>query len=262
MNEYLKIARVYFDEFEGRELYPGMRSWMFWLGCILFAAWVAAFIYVIQAGPHLKTWGIEMSSLAISEVAFLLFCKKVQANKRCRAIERAKSRYVIESDDIDLLKRAALQRLIELSANEFLSIAEECSKLMKLKSEHRLATDGSTVSFGRKIYDPESKARLLAMVLSSCALFVALLPKADPEQGYALLAAVADPGVHAFIGSIMLLAGMAFFVWIALQQLLLATGWFLRKWITRISSSTSASELAMRYFVRDLIALHAPVASV
>jgi hypothetical protein len=261
MNEYLRIARQYFDEFERRELYPGIRSWMLWLGFVLFAAWVVAFIHLGRNGPHVKTWGVDMIMVAVAELAFLLFCNKVQSDKRLRSIERAKSRYAIESDDLDVLKRAALLRLTGAGPQSFLAVAEECSKLMKLKGEHRVASDGSTVSFARRLYDPDSKARLLAIVLSSCAIFVALLPKASPEQGYVLIAAIADPGVRSLIGGVMLLTGMVFFVWIALHQVLESTGGFLRTWITRISPSKSSSDLAVKYFVRDLIALHSRMAT-
>lgn len=259
MYEYMKIAREYFDEFEGKDLYPDTRSWMLWLGVVLLAALIGAFIHVIQAGAHAKKWGVEMAVLAIAEIAFLVLCNKVQGNKRRMSVDRAKARYDIGSDDFDLLKRASLQRLTGVPPHQFLSVAEECSKLVKLKNEYRLASDGSAVTFGRRIYDPDSKARLLAIVLSSCAIFVALLPKADPDQGNALLAAITAPGVLQAIGSMMMLAGMFFIVWIALHQLLQSTGGFFHRWITRIWPRISGGDLAMRYLVRDLIGLHSRV---
>jgi hypothetical protein len=262
MNEYIKLAREYFGEFEGRELYPAVWSWTFWLGVVLLAVWVASVAYWISAGSHAKTWGPEMTLVGAAEVAFLLFSSRVQARKRRNSIERAKRRYGIENDDLDLLKGAALQRLTGVEPHGFLAVAEECSKLQKLKGEFRLAADGSGVSLGRRIYDPDSKARLLAIILSSFAIFVALLPKTDPEQGYALIAAMSDPSVRAFVWTIMVLAGMVFLVWIAIQQILQSTGGFVRTWVARMTPSSSAKDIAMRYFVRDLIAFHQPASAV
>lgn len=101
MNEYIKLAREYFGEFEGRELYPAVWSWTFWLGVVLLAAWVASVVYWISAGSQAKTWGPEMTLAGAAEVAFLLFSRKIQARKRRNSIERAKQRYGIESDDLD-----------------------------------------------------------------------------------------------------------------------------------------------------------------
>lgn len=154
-----------------------------------------------------------------------------------------------------------MQRLTGVGSHGFLGVAEECSKLQKLKGEFRLAADGNGVSLGRRIYDPDSKARLLAIILSSFAIFVALLPKTDPEQGYALIAAMSDPSFRAFVWTIMVLAGMVFLVWIAIQQILQSTGGFVRTWVARMTPSSSANDIAMRYFVRDLIAFHQPASA-
>lgn len=256
MNEYVKLAREYFDEFEGRDLYGNVWSWTFWLGVALLAAWVGAIIYLLSAGTHVKVLGPEMILVGITEIVFLLFCNKVQARKRLNSVERAKRRYGIDSNDVDALKRAALQRLTGVESQGFLGIAEECSKLLKLKGEFRLEEDASAASFGRRIYDPDSKARLLAIVLSSLAIFVALLPKADPEQGYALIAALTEPSVRTLIETIVVLAGMIFVVGIAILQLLRSTGGLIRTWVARLTPIGSASNVAMRHFVLDLVALH------
>lgn len=73
---------------------------------------------------------------------------------------------------------ARSQRRIRASSSRW----RRCGALMKLKSEHRLASDLGVPYYPRKVYDPDSKPRLLALVLSSCALFAALFPRPESDQ--------------------------------------------------------------------------------
>ena len=259
MNEYMRIAREYFEEFEGLKLYPSPKSALFWITLVLFIAWGSALVFAISAGHRLRTWSPQMGLFLGAEIGFLVAWLHVQNAKALMTTRRLQQRDQVQTDNLDDLKRAALHRLTGSGPQHFLTMAEECSRLLRLKSDFRLdVNDGFASRFAKRIYDPDSKARLVAITLSSFALFVALLPKTGLDR-ITLIGVLMDPGVHRIIAALEALAIMGFVVWIALQRLWQEIFDSAKMWFMRLFRPEAGSNVALRYFVNDLIRLHAPV---
>ena len=113
-------------------------------------------------------------------------------------------------------------------------------------------------SFMRKIYDPDSKARLLAIFMGSLALFVALVSRQLPEEYPTLLEILADDGVWQFVGVLVFVATFIFGIWLGAYAALAVVAHALATWRVKLFGRSKRSRLALRYLLRDLIQLHMP----
>ena len=199
-----------------------------------------------------------MAILLGTEIAFLVAWTQVQRSRIRLAKQRIQQRDQVQTENLDDLKRATLRRLTGSGPQHFLPMAEECSRLLRLKTDFRLdVNDGFASRLVKRIYDPDSKARLLAIILSSFALFVALLPKTGLE-GTALISVLMAPGFHRIVAALEAVAIMGFVVWVALQNLWQKIFSSAETWFIRLFHPEAGSSVALRYFVNDLIRLHIP----
>lgn len=127
-----------------------------------------------------------------------------------------------------------------------------------MQKTHRLRNEYDLADLSRKIYDPDSKARLLAIFLGALALFVALTSKQLPEGTPNLLEILADDGVWQLLRFAVAIAAILFGIWVGVQAALAAGIDAAATWWVKLFGR-KRSRLALRYLLRDLVRLHIPV---
>lgn len=252
MNEYYKLAADYFKEFEPRSAFPGLNSYHWYL----WAASLAMFFYF----GHEYFFGDAPSSLKqgwklfAAEGIFLLLCVLI-AIKRFRLIVRATSE---DSDTrpierLGTAKRARLEKMLSRPAWEFMATAKEIIELRSLEKACSPASDKYLGELWTKIYDPDSKARLLTLVTALLGLVTAVLGK---NGAFDLIETLGDESTWALIKALAKLIIVTFVVCIAVYH---AFRQFLELLIFLFSSLFPLlhhRQMALDYFVRDLVEYH------
>jgi hypothetical protein len=255
MDEFMRRASEYFREFEGRHLYPRLLSW-YWLLWLVTAIVFGRFAFLDFAPSHRNAGGYTKVFMFASEVAFLAVCAPIAAHKTRKLLADGPSKRGSRGLYLDARKREALERVCGVDSSKFAGLAKECCDLLAAKRQFRSVADLSWSDVLRNFYDPDSKARILALMLSAAALFVALLNHSVPAEDFNILDAVDDASFGATFRQFMSLSIEGFGLYIGLRVM---AGWLVElansAWAV-VFGGTAGSQMALNYFVRDLIRLH------
>lgn len=153
------------------------------------------------------------------------------------------------------VKHAYLQRITQQPASSFADIVKEIAELRTYQS--RFSTPA--INYWRLLYDPDSKARLLAIALSSFALFVALISRTTDFPLPSLLEYMADDAFPGFLGSLAWIAVAIFVSGYGIYYGFIHIKVFLVSWLARWKWKV-ADEYVLQYFVSALIEQYDPLA--
>jgi hypothetical protein len=258
MDYYQILARRYYLAFEGTHLYPGWRDRQLQFWVLSLAAWVASLWFAWPAG--LKPTSILSRGTAFyaCEVVFLISCVFVVRFKKRKILANHEQSLADQPFAVDLIKRTKLRELCGVPATGFYSVAKECSDVVAMFDSQRLPSELRVAYYARKIYDPDSKARLVSIVLAACALLVAMVVKTIPNESPLLFEAFADGTAWSTTYALGVIAIIAFFIWLGLQAVLLVIWTNIAGFAEKLFSVGGG--VAIGYFVRDLARLHEPVA--
>jgi hypothetical protein len=252
MDEYYKIAAAYFKEFEPRSSFPGLKSihWYLW------ALSLASFIYfgheyVFESEPSFeKTYW----QLFASEVAFLLSSGLI-------AVERFRLTVRATSEDSDLRpierltmsKRSRLEALLDRPAWKFMATAKEIIELRALEKACRSTSDKDFDELFPKIYDPDSKARLLTLMTALIGLVIAFLGK---NEALNFMETMGDEGTWAFLKALAQLAIVTFVACVVTYQVLRQLYELVLYLFSSLFPVLHNRQVTLDYLLRDLIRLH------
>ena len=252
----MRRANRYFLEFEGRHLYPKLLSWYWGVWVVTAGAFgVSAYINLFRYSHVATPW---RAGMFVCEILFLGACAAIGGYKTKKAMAGAPKDRSERGPYMDNKRRAMLEKICGIDASKFAAAAKECSDLIATKKDFRVAADASVSDMLRNIYDPDSKARILALLLSGAAIFVALLNHSVPAEDINILQAWSDPGFAMLLKLMLSSAVAGFGLWIGMRVLagvameLVKSFWAIRP------GATHGSKMALNYFVRDLIRLHMP----
>lgn len=255
MDEYMKLAGAYFNQFEGRQLYPGWRSPLPWMWLISLALWLHALLQFVLG--HFS-WKWSIPHIVVTEIIFIFFSVAIAEHKKKSIMRAFHLRFGGEMPNIRECRRLALNALCPESRGDFLKVAKECTELQSLKNANRAFSDMDMSYWARKVYDPESKGRLISIFLAGVALCVALLVKSLPQDSTSLIEVLVSGSVFSLSGKMMGYAFVFFLIWLGLKVIALTLFDGILLWATKITKRSGSSETALRYFVRDLVRLHIP----
>lgn len=257
MNEYYRLADLYFQAFEDRRLYPSLRTWHWY-------AWTASLVALgffahHQIGLPARDVG-GFSTLLMLAIDLCIAGTTVQIStfKERSILAAARAEHGKAFLSLDDCRTAVLEKPLGTKADRFAATAKECSDLLALQKAHRLRNECDLADLGRKIYDPDSKARLLAIVMGALALFVALMSKQLPEGSPTLLEILADGGVWQLVRFVVVVAAIMFGVLMGVDAALVAGINATATWWVKLFGRSKRSRLALRYLLRDLVRLHMP----
>lgn len=188
MDEITHRAKQYFLEFEARHLYPSLLSWYWSVWFVIAIAFgVFAYFGLVHAGRSGLRY--ERALMLASEIAFLVSCFVIGAYKNKRVQDGAPKSPSKRHAYMDKKRRVALERICGVDASRFASAAKECSDLIAMRKIFRFVSDASIGDILRNVYEPDSKARILSLLLSAAAIFVALLNHSVPAEDFNILGA-------------------------------------------------------------------------
>ncbi len=252
MDEFMRRANEYFQEFEGRHLYPRALS-VYWLAWMV-ATGAFGFCAAVELRGAPRYW---LAPLLVTEIAFLVACFAIGAYKersvRVGQPQGRRERLAF----LDRRRRASLERICGVDASKFGAVAKECADLIKMRKDFRVASDASFGDFLRSVYDPESKARIVALLLALTALFVTLLNHSVAPEDANILDALASGEVARWLNRIGALAIGLFVVSIGMRALGVQLAEVSGSLWAIVFHQSNGSRRALNYFVRDLIRLHA-----
>jgi len=257
MNEYFRMADTYFRALEGGQLYPSLKSWHWYAWAV--AAALVGVTFWVQVGAHSSAEAISSSWVAVGMAPFLLASFAIRKYRERAILESQKREDGSSYADIDECRAALLRRVCRVEPTSFAAVAAECSNLLGLQRDHRLSTGTFAERYIPRIYDPESKGRIVALILSSLALFVALFNHSTPDSAPSIVDVLADPGVHTLLSIFLTASVFLFIAWLALQAVVGMSVGAVALWWAKLTGMTAGRMLVMRYLLRDLVLLHDPV---
>lgn len=155
-------------------------------------------------------------------------------------------------------RRAVLESITGAPSSKFAAMAKECSDLMALQRKHRFPGQPGITYFARKIYDPDSKARLLSIGMGCIALVTAMVVHSLPDDAPTLLELFATRDFWLAEFNAMFAVAVLFLVILFFQATAMAGFSALSMWWTKLTGHSTSGNIALRYFLRDLVLLHRP----
>lgn len=252
MNEYYRLAAAYFKEFEPRSAFPGLNSyhWYLWVGSLaLFSYFGYEYFFADIPFSKRRLW-----EMIVFELVFLVSCVLISI-ERFRRIVRATSEHseLKPIERLGISKRARLETLLGRPAWEFMATAKEIIELRDLEKACRPAAGNSLGDLWSKIYDPDSKTRLLTLITALLGLVIAVLGKnADAD----IIQSFANEGTWPFIKSLGLLIVMVFFTGVAVYHALRQLLELLPSLFSTLFPPLHNRQTTLDYLVRDLVEYH------
>ena len=250
MDDYYKLAAAYFKEFEPRSSFPGLKSGHWYLSIFLFAL----FLYF-----GYEVFFVEMPSgekpfwqFIALEWAFLLSCGLIAIHRFKETVRATSEQSDIKPiERLSISKRAKLEALLSKPASQFIATAKEIIEFRDLEKACRSKADQEEV--WSKIYDPDSKARLLAFFTALLSLVIAFLGK---NEGFNLVEALSDDVTLALIRALAQLIVVSFIAIIGARYFLRQLLEFLPWLISTVFPSLHSRQTTLDYLIRDLIQYH------
>lgn len=257
MDKYYEMAAEYFHTFEGRQFYPSIISfqWASWIITgLAFAGFMGiALASILGYGLGLKT-RMWLYAMYTAECLFLIcniWIFRTQLNQQ-------KQHFGLRADEprahLAQVQHAYLQRITQRPASGFASMVKEIAELRTNQS--RFSTPA--INYWRLLYDPDSKARLLAIALSSFALFVALISRTTDVPLPSLLEYMAHDKFLDFLINLAWIAAGLFVTGFGIHYGFIQIKGFMVSWCARWKWKI-ADEYVLQYFVSALIAQYDPL---
>lgn len=249
MNEYYKLAAAYFNEFEHRSTFPGLKTSHWYLCALSFSCFVY-FAYQTFIG-ELPASEKPYWQLLTTEVIFLSICGWI-------GIYRLKHTVRTTSEDSDLkpierltiAKRIKLEQLFNRPSWQFTEVVEEIAKLRKLDATYRSFMEQSLVELLGKLFSPKVLATLLTVLASLLTWFVNWVSKSDSFTPAELRN---DPSKLELLIVISMLIAVTVFAFVVTYVVL----WQLFSVIPLIISTVipvlRSDYVVLNYLIRDLI---------
>lgn len=256
VNKYTCIAKKFHELFEGTGLYPKLKSWL-WVALIVYAldfiAALGVFFWVITTSTS-RGWTLFFGALVISaEIGFLLINQAIDNHKNKMQNLRHKLKGPDVREQLQKAKRKELEALLGQQASNFLTVAKEIAELDATKKLFAQADLG----FWSSIFHPESKSRLIAIVLGAIGLIGALTANSVGSTAFFDLIASGDlPALLILLAYLTIV--FHFLIYLTRLAYRILSGKVM-EWLLRLGWSKAAEKLALSYMVNALVDLHEPV---
>lgn len=254
MKNYFEIAKLYFRELEGRHLYPSNRSIWYWAWIVATVWWFIALVYFAFYDHSMQTASLPVI-IMVPELVWLAVTFKIAEWKKGRLIESTNRRYGTQFDSASKCRQYLLSVIVGVQPPQFLRILKEIDDLVALRQKFQKRADLMASEFWKNIYDRDSKARLMTMMIAIVSLIVALSVRSDATLN-TLFDAYSDPGFRTLLALIAILAVILFFTLIGLRIFISTAMDVFVFWYLKIFSETAFTGWLLSYLVRDLIEFH------
>lgn len=263
MDKYYAMAAEYFNEVEGRSLYPNILSihWAIWAISISgFGHTIFRFAFDAAMFQPIKVGFAELISW---EIAFIASALALHLYKSRKLLESAPGQSSAEDKSLlekeKLLKTDVLAKICKKKPTQFAATAKEISDLLAYEKASRTILDIDVQDFLRAIYDPDSKARILSLFLAFIALLVTLLKGSELAPLPDLIAEIHKKGGPIVFSVLMLID--VIYVFVIFGGIILGIRqavFMLSLWASKLGWGQASSRTMLNHMLRDLVMLHAP----
>lgn len=254
MNEYHAIARQYFQRVEGWHLYRVQGDGMLWLWLVIAVAWGISFIPLLMSVGDLSQFWRWLVLVLVLEMVVLAIGGINQKRKREALADSVNEEFGVQVVQEDECRALLLMKLVDRPRHEFLATAKEIRDLLALRNEFRGGQELEAGSYLRHVYDPDSKARLLAVTLAAITVITALTLRSAPE-GLAIIELFSSPSLLRALGTLVLLSASVFVIAVGLRAMFRVVWGATTIWVAKTIPSKE-STTALRRLARDLVLLH------
>lgn len=252
MNHYLNIAKEYFQHLEGLQLYPSLKSFWSWAWIFSTGIWLATLVRFVEMDHATRSAGGFVSILA-PEAIWLIVTFRINAWKERQIVDATNRRLGTSFKSASECRCHVLTSVMAVPPSEFLKTAKEIDDLVSLQRKFRKYSDLTLSELGRNIYDRDSKARLLALIIALVSMTVALAAKSDTTLE-TLFDVYSEPGNRGFLLMVAFVVTVAFIVYVGLRIFVLTVVDALASWTIKLFGGSKSWLLA--YLIRDLVTYH------
>jgi hypothetical protein len=241
---------------EGWQLYRKEGDRLLWTWGVLGVAWLISLVFFLRTIGSGSLLTLEFGCVLVGEVLLLGVGFIILDRKKKALIDAINTEYGVSLSTETQCREFLLEKILQRSAERFLSAAKEIGELLGMQRQFRGSNEFRADFYLKKIYDPESKQRLLAVALAAITVLTALMVRSIPE--FSIFDALEDPAFGHFFMLLLTVSGGAFLMLVGAQVI------FSRFWntvVTWIAKSILSRESAtsLRYLARDLILFHKSV---
>lgn len=258
MKHYIELAKQYFEYMEGLQHYPPIWSYQVLLWLVTVATWLGSMAWFFVERNHLP-WPPMIGAIAITEIAWLAVAAWISNWKDKQVLAATNQRLGTSFADVSSCRQRVLQDLVSQAPSEYLSLAKEIRDLVELRSKFRKRSDLDFSEIGRSIYDRDSKARLLTLLIALCSMLVALSVRSEATLE-AVFDVYANPGGQKFIVFVAFMTLALFMMVFGLRVLMRSVLDGLTLWAAKVKFLRHAffADWVVGYLVRDLVVYHDP----
>ena len=243
MDELHEIAADYFNEFEGRHLYP--RLWSFWPICMVVSILANIAFFIVGLITHINSdW-----------ITGALILSSLGCYARLAALARGKLKLEFGGD----LNHARSRRLEELTgrpSTEFAKLAHEAIDLVMLDE----AISPRPFNAMKWVYRRDMSTQLVALSVSLVAVIIAISPQTFTLEPDVFFMLIESQGLWSLAIVILFIIGMLYLTGIgfayAFKEVMEWFPLFCAMW----TPLTKRSPARVSYMVRDLVRYHRFVA--
>lgn len=177
VSHIFRTINRYHDRFESYKEEIGLSKPLTWLAIFSGVAMGFFFIKFISA-TELEALSFERYKYLLTAFAFeiiALLCWFVMTRRRDeKAVKKCQAEFKIKSRDLGELKKIWLASTLKEPRVSYLALAKEVEEFLNILDRHRPSTELSKEFLMNLIYSKESKNRILALFMGSCAITTAL----------------------------------------------------------------------------------------
>lgn len=254
MKHYLKIAGKYFRHFEGRHLYPSWGNYRLWLWFLSFAVWMFSLWY-FATSAYAVSGARAFPLIVVPEVIWLAITFWIRSWKDRQILEATNHKLASNFESMEECRIHILREVTAKEPPEFLEIAKEIDDLVTLGRKFRRNSDLTWAEFVRSIYDNDSKARLLTLVIVLVSTTVALSVRSEATLD-AVFDLFIDPAGQRFLLLLAVIATVIFFGLIGLRVFVFTLVEVMTSWTIKLLGETVSPSWLLSYFIRDLVTYH------
>lgn len=256
MNEIRRIAKIYFEEFEGLHLYTSPRTGLFYSWLLSLFAMISiniSFIFLFSSNQNSGWYAVFPFA---SDVLVALISQRLTKQRNHRIKEIIKLQHSFDFDSLNSCKKFRLKNLLGIRQEKFLITAENICRMQEILRKYDPSTQETAFQFIiRYVYDSRSKERILNLGLVLVGVFVTLAAT-DHANLENLFDAYSSQSFWLFLALLEVLAVVAFMAWMMTFTMWFSLRHIFNQWQAKLFSGLLGGQTEVSYMVCDLIQLH------
>jgi hypothetical protein len=256
MDEIQRIAKVYFEEFEGLHLYTSPKTGLFytWLLALASMVLINILFVILLSANRIPEWYATFPLAA--DVLAALISQRMTKQREARIRATIKLRDGFDFDSLESCKKSRLMGLLGIRPAIFLETANDICRMQAILKEHDPKSQETTFQFiARCVYDSRSKDRILnlGLVFVGVVVTLAATGQANLEN---LFEAYSSNSFWTLIALMEMLAILGFMIWIWLFTMWFSLRHVVSQWWAKLFSGILGGSTEVSYMVCDLVKLH------